>query len=72
MRERKLMRGAGILLLLGYVMNLSPSPQAQNGKPADWLTDGGDIERSAWQKERAPALHRERQKHEAALEDEAR
>ena len=30
--------------------NLSPSPQAQNGKPADWLTDGGDIERSAWQK----------------------
>src|SRR5262245_20917213 len=50
MRERKLMRGAGILLLLGYVMNSSSSPQAQNGKLADWLTDGGDIERAAWQK----------------------
>jgi outer membrane protein assembly factor BamB len=50
MKERKLMRGAGILLLLGYVMNLSPSPQAQNGKLSDWLTDGGDIERTAWQK----------------------
>ena len=42
-----------VLLVLGLVCVLSWSPnlQAQSGaKVADWLTDGGDIERTAWQK----------------------
>jgi outer membrane protein assembly factor BamB len=38
------------LLLLGCLAGWSPSPRAQQGKPADWLTDGGDIERTAWQR----------------------
>src|SRR5262245_1433056 len=46
---RKLLLGLG-LLLLGCALGWSPNPQAQSGKLADWLTDGGDIERTAWQK----------------------
>jgi outer membrane protein assembly factor BamB len=38
------------LLLLGCALGWSPNSQAQSGKPADWLTDGGDIERTAWQR----------------------
>jgi len=34
------------LLLLAWM----PTQHAQVGKPADWLTDGGDIERTGWQK----------------------
>ena len=51
MEYRKLFRVSGLLLLLlGCLADWSPSPQAQNGKLADWLTDGGDIERTGWQK----------------------
>lgn len=39
-----------MLLWLGCLAYWSLPPQAQSGKLADWLTDGGDIERTAWQK----------------------
>jgi len=40
-----------LLLSLGCMPGWSPNPQAQqNSKLADWLTDGGDVERTAWQK----------------------
>jgi glucose dehydrogenase len=38
------------LLLLGCALSRSLNSQAQSGKLADWLTDGGDIERTAWQR----------------------
>ena len=38
------------VLLLGCALILIPDANAQSGKLADWLTDGGDIERTAWQK----------------------
>lgn len=42
------------LLAIGVALVWTPRPQAQSGEsskaPADWLTDGGDIERTAWQK----------------------
>src|SRR5262245_7693010 len=47
---RKRMSVGLMLLWLGCLAYLSPPPQAQNGKLDDWLTDGGDIERTAWQK----------------------
>src|SRR5262245_64627534 len=50
MKQRKFIQFAIALLMLGCLMNQSPVPQAQSGKLADWLTDGGDIERTAWQK----------------------
>ncbi len=51
MEYRKIFRVSGLLLLLlGCLADWSPSPQAQNGKLADWLMDGGDIERTGWQK----------------------
>ncbi len=51
MEYRKFFRVSGLLLLLlGCLAAWSSSPQAQNGKLADWLTDGGDIERTGWQK----------------------
>ncbi|HQR36529.1 MAG TPA: PQQ-binding-like beta-propeller repeat protein [Blastocatellia bacterium] len=51
MEYRKLFRVSGLLLLLlGCLSDWSPTPQAQSGKLADWLTDGGDIERTGWQK----------------------
>jgi outer membrane protein assembly factor BamB len=46
---RKLVSGVG-LLLLGCLANWGPGSQAQGGRLADWLTDGGDIERTAWQR----------------------
>jgi hypothetical protein len=43
--------GKGLaLLLLGCALGWSPNSQAQSAKLADWLTDGGDIERTAWQR----------------------
>ncbi len=50
MGYRKLFRVVAWLLLLGTVVNFSPTPQAQSGKPAEWLMDGGDMERTGWQK----------------------
>ena len=51
MEYRKFFRVSGLLLLLlGCLADWSPTPQAQSGKLADWLTDGGDIERTGWQK----------------------
>jgi outer membrane protein assembly factor BamB len=38
------------LLLLGCALILIPDSHAQSVKLADWLTDGGDIERTGWQK----------------------
>ena len=37
-----------ILLWLGCSAYWGLTPQAQNSKLADWLTDGGDVERAAW------------------------
>ncbi len=52
MDYRKFFKVTGLLLLLllGCLVGWSPRQQAQSGKLADWLTDGGDIERTAWQK----------------------
>jgi outer membrane protein assembly factor BamB len=46
-KERKLLQVVGCLLLLA---GFSSELLAQSGKVADWLTDGGDIERTAWQR----------------------
>jgi outer membrane protein assembly factor BamB len=43
--------GLLLLVLLGCLSGWNPRPQAQSRKLADWLTDGGDIERTAWQKD---------------------
>lgn len=50
MEYRKFVVVLGLLLLLGSAADLGPSSQAQSGKLADWLTDGGDVERTAWQR----------------------
>ncbi len=50
MRHRKLIKILELLFLLGCIAGLSSGLLAQGGKPADWLTDGGDIERTAWQR----------------------
>ena len=50
MQLRKPIWVASTMLLLGCLLNWSPTPQAQSNKMADWLTDGGDIERTAWQR----------------------
>ena len=51
MEDRKIYSVLGLMALwLGCLGDWSPSLQAQSGKLADWLTDGGDIERTAWQK----------------------
>lgn len=42
--------GGVSLALLGSLAVWNPASQAQGGKLADWLTDGGDIERTAWQR----------------------
>ncbi|HKQ73440.1 MAG TPA: PQQ-binding-like beta-propeller repeat protein [Blastocatellia bacterium] len=39
------------LSLLGCALSWSPNPQAQKRKLADWLTDGGNVERTAWQQD---------------------
>jgi outer membrane protein assembly factor BamB len=50
MKQRKPIWMASVLLSLGCLLILSPAPSAQTGKMADWLTDGGDVERTAWQR----------------------
>jgi outer membrane protein assembly factor BamB len=48
---RKFIEVTGLLLLLiGCVAYWSPGRSAQSGKLADWLTDGGDVERTGWQR----------------------
>ncbi len=39
-----------IAMALYCFLSWSAAPQAQNAKLADWLTDGGDVERTGWQK----------------------
>ena len=51
MEQRKFMNVLRLLLLLGCMVGWSPSRQAQGGKPADWLTDGGNPQRTAWQQD---------------------
>ena len=50
MRHQKFVKILGILLSLGCIVFLSAGLFAQGAKPADWLMDGGDIERTAWQR----------------------
>jgi hypothetical protein len=45
---RTLIKVFGLLSLL--FVGLNSGLLAQSGKVADWLTDGGDIERTAWQR----------------------
>jgi outer membrane protein assembly factor BamB len=45
---RKFGKVLGLTLLL-CALSWSPSSQAQSGKLADWLTDGANVERTAWQ-----------------------
>jgi outer membrane protein assembly factor BamB len=47
---RKFVEVAGLLLLIGCMAYWSPGHSAQGGKLAEWLTDGGDVERTAWQR----------------------
>lgn len=51
MEYRKFVKIFGLtLLLFGCLTVLNPNPKAQQGgKLADWLTDGGNVERTAWQ-----------------------
>ncbi|MFN0108449.1 MAG: pyrrolo-quinoline quinone [Blastocatellia bacterium] len=42
--------GLSLLLLAVSLAVWTPRQSAQSGKVADWLTDGGDIERTGWQK----------------------
>jgi outer membrane protein assembly factor BamB len=41
---------AGFVLLAGAVAGTSTTPAAQARRKADWLTDGGDPQRTAWQR----------------------
>ncbi len=50
MRHQKFINGIEKLLFLICLASLSIGLLAQGAKPADWLMDGGDIERTAWQK----------------------
>ena len=50
MRHQKFVKILEIVLSLGCIICLSAGLFAQGAKPADWLMDGGDIERTAWQK----------------------
>jgi outer membrane protein assembly factor BamB len=43
--------GLLLLFLVALTMGWSPNQKAQGDKPADWLTDGGNVERTAWQKD---------------------
>jgi hypothetical protein len=45
---RTMMKGFAFLSLL--LVSVNSELFAQSGKVADWLTDGGDIERTAWQR----------------------
>ena len=48
MSYRTFMKAVGLLLLL--LVGTHSDLLAQSGKVADWLTDGGDLERTAWQR----------------------
>ena len=48
MSYRTFMKVFGLLLLL--LVGAHSGLRAQSGKVADWLTDGGDLERTAWQR----------------------
>lgn len=52
MKYRKFVKAIGlpIILLLAAAAIWNQNSQAQSGKVADWLTDGGDVERTGWQK----------------------
>ncbi|NOT59693.1 MAG: PQQ-binding-like beta-propeller repeat protein [Acidobacteria bacterium] len=52
MKHRKFSQVLGLTLLALFVGAVAflPAHQAQGDKPADWLTDGGDIERTGWQR----------------------
>jgi outer membrane protein assembly factor BamB len=50
MRHQKIIRAFEKILFLCCIAGLSLGLLAQSEKPADWLMDGGDIERTAWQK----------------------
>jgi outer membrane protein assembly factor BamB len=39
-----------IVMALACVLNWGTPPQAQSANTTDWLTDGGDIERTGWQR----------------------
>jgi outer membrane protein assembly factor BamB len=43
--------GLLVLLLMGCLAVWSPGQLAQGDKPADWLTDGGNPQRTAWQQD---------------------
>src|SRR5215510_8166865 len=51
MKYRKFANLLGLfsLALFGSLASWNPAQFAQSGKLADWLTDGGNIERTAWQ-----------------------
>ena len=49
MRHPKIIKVIERIFLLSCIAGLSVVLFAQSAKPADWLTDGGDIERTAWQ-----------------------
>ena len=51
MRHQKFINGIEKFLFLICLASLSIGLLAQGAKPADWLMDGGDIERTAWQKD---------------------
>ena len=50
MRHQKFINAIKNILFLSCIASLSISVFAQSEKPADWLMDGGDIERTAWQR----------------------
>ena len=51
MRHPKIIKVMERIFLLSCIAGLSVVLFAQSAKPADWLMDGGDIERTAWQKD---------------------
>ncbi|MBI1764530.1 MAG: PQQ-binding-like beta-propeller repeat protein [Acidobacteria bacterium] len=50
MRYRTFLKIAGVLMTLACLTNWTPPALTQSGKPADWLTDGYDLERTGWQR----------------------
>ena len=51
MRQPKFIKVIERIFLLSCIVGLSVVLFAQSAKPADWLMDGGDIERTGWQKD---------------------
>jgi outer membrane protein assembly factor BamB len=50
MRQKPVVRIYLVLLLSVWLTSWNSPPQAQSGKLAEWLMDGGDLERTGWQK----------------------